>query len=782
MSTPPIAVDPYAAYGGHVISAQPTDDPYRAYGGKIIGSPAGPQNLDANPSGQGTYNMWDTAGRMHAIPYSLVPVAHGQGYQFDTNPVQDPSNPSRHGLTPLQAFQKDEAADPNRIGGTSMPMAAAGTQWSAQPEPTSRQESLQRLADAEKNASLPQRVLTGAMKGAATVERPVIDLMNLGSNGNTPAEQSYMMEGRTPEESAAKASTIGATMLPAVVAAPVPTALGLAGGSAAGYVGGKAADAMGASPKVSAVVGDAAGMAGGIAAGTALPKFMPEAVRNGSIRSGWDWVNNRAHDLLAGDVNKPIPGTDISPAQRYDSMVAMGLRPNAAEATNSKLLQGVEKLNQNSLTSAPLYDRARAENLAALNRYTDHVLDNLSPFSPEEGGATTKQGLLAAHQALKTAATEGYQSLDAQVGNEPLAGAQALRQQAQAILDANAPYYKLHPELEPVKAMSIVRDLANGGKQPRPGSAVIPGFGPAPQPVEVAPRGMSYSELHRLRSDLLDFNNTNPDLVKNQANGWISQLAGAADHAITSSEGGLSPQQVDTFRNANDAWKFMKDTFDNPSHPFYSAVRTPSPSTLVSGLSSIARTPEMANTLVQVLGKDGVGPVQRGVMEGLLGTTKEGGYNFKNFQGKWNKLNPGVRDALFTPEQQEQLEDIGNAGTVLNTDLNPSGSAKLGQAVLEGKGILNPLKLPDNLLYHPAQRFVGKKMNNPAFVDWLMRDRGIEPVADTPPVNPVAPSAVGAAAGVAVDPHTGPLGQPNFYPDAILKARAAFDAARAQQK
>lgn len=464
-------------------------------------------------------------------------------------------------------------------------------------------------------------------------------------------------------------------------------------------------------------------------------------------------AGNAVKPLLTGDVNAPIPGTDVTPAARYQSMKSMGIQPNAAEATNSTPLSIAEKFNQNSLTAARSYADARAANLDALNDYTKHALDSMSTKGPEEGGAAVQQGLLKSHADLKTAATEAYKDLDAQVGNQPLAGAAGLRQQAQAILDANAPYYKAHPELEPTKAMAIVRDLAGAKGTPKAAPTVVSGFGPTPPAPEVAPpRVPTYSELHRLRSDLLDFNNTNPDLVKNQANGWISQLAGAADHAITSGESALTPDQVETFRNANDAWKFMKATYDNPSHPLYQAVRSTAPSTLVNGIS---KTPEMAKLLQTVLQPEEIGPIQRGVAENLLKTTKEGGYNFKTFQGQWNKLPQSYREALFTPEQIQQLEGIGHAGTVLNTEPNPSGSARLGQGIAEGaeflRSVPSPHELAGNLVYHGAQYGLGKLMNSPKFVDWLMQGRGFAPIEDAgaaavPAVNRMIPAAVASGA------------------------------------
>lgn len=463
-----------------------------------------------------------------------------------------------------------------------------------------------------------------------------------------------------------------------------------------------------------------------------------------------------ARSVLAGDVNAPIAGTDLTPAARYESMKSMGLQPNAAEATNSTPLKIAEKVNQNSLTAARTYTDARAANLKALNDYAGHVLDSMSPQEADQGGAAVQKGLRDAQTKLQNDAASGFSELDRAVGNRKLQGL-TLQQTAKNIYDANADYYAKHPALAPTNAWKIVKDLA--------GADSTPSFQSRP---------MSFPEVHQLRSDLLELVRSNPDIVKNQAGGWLQQLAAAADETMTSGAGGLNPEGTQIFRDANEAWANMKGTYDNPSHPFYHAVRSSSPSTLVKGIQP---TPEMARALQTALGPEGIGPIQRGVAENMLRTTKEGGYNFKTFQGAWNKLPEAYRDALFTPEQRQQLEGIGDAGTVLHEDANPSGSARLGQGIAEGAEALKSLsslhEAALNVGYHAAHYGLAKLMNYPGFVDWLMRGRGFEPIEEAP--------AAGTAAGAGPDPHIGPLGQPNFYSDEYLRAKAEFDAARAKQ-
>ncbi len=124
-------------------------------------------------------------------------------------------------------------------------------------------------------------------------------------------------------------------------------------------------------------------------------------------------------------------------------------------------------------------------------------------------------------------------------------------------------------------------------------------------------------------------------------------------------------------------------TAANPFHDSQSVLSKVANARDPSTILHLVQTPEAVRELQQALGPQGMGPIQRGVLEKVLGTTKEGNYNFKNFQGQWNKIPQAYREALFAPEQLQQIEDIGNVGTVLHEDVNPSGSAKLGQKMSE---------------------------------------------------------------------------------------------------
>ncbi len=297
----------------------------------------------------------------------------------------------------------------------------------------------------------------------------------------------------------------------------------------------------------------------------------------------------------------------------------MGVQPNAAEATASGPLSQAVRVNQSSLTAAPAYARARSANLAALNRFTNeklvsaspqptdagldtvqndlqrtrssieaahyaqasHILDHASPVGPEEGGAAVQRGLQSAQASLQDDAAQGFEDLDAFTGNRKLSGA-TIQQTAKNIYDSYADYAAQHPSLVPAEAWKTVKELAGADN-------------------DFQSKPMGFSEVQQLRSDLLEKARKNPDIVNNQAGGWLERLAQAADQTMTEGAGGLNPEGVKMFRGANEAWAKMKGTYDNPSHPFYQAVRTQSPSTLVNG---IQQTPEMAKMLAVELGPE----------------------------------------------------------------------------------------------------------------------------------------------------------------------------------
>lgn len=434
---------------------------------------------------------------------------------------------------------------------------------------------------------------------------------------------------------------------------------------------------------------------------------------------------------IAGNVNEPIIGTNITPSQRYASAQRLGVNLDAADATNSPLLKGLKSYNENSLLGANSYDKLHAANTSALQGSTEGLLDSMYPGGREEGGVDIQKALKSDQSKLYGDATSGFESLP---HDHPLPLAENLGAYAKQLGDKQAGYYDQFPSLQPSKALNVVSDVAKLGDGPnfRP-DGYAGQVAPAPKPT--------FGTIQRLRSDLLDFNRNNPDIIKNQSGGWIQDLTGKADNVMTDGAKGLPPGLSNVFRDANAKWEDMKQTYDDPSSPFYHAVRTDNPSSLYAGVGP--KTPENARNLINRLGGAGsappaaVGAVRRGTVEGALKTNAEGAPNFKTFGTQLNRIPADYRAELFSPDQNRTLQDVANTSNVLKMDANPSGSGKLIQKVGEagaiGAGLAHPLLAAPPLLQYPVAKF----MNSPRAVNWLM--------APTARPNPFVAPAVAAA-------------------------------------
>lgn len=465
----------------------------------------------------------------------------------------------------------------------------------------------------------------------------------------------------------------------------------------------------------------AAGTIAGAVAGVAGPKALES-------------VPGMAKGFLRGPVDEPIVGTSVTPAARFASAKNLGVNLDAADATNNPLLQGVKKLNENSLLGGNSYDILKASNTAALGKATDGFLTSLYDGDRESGGADIQGALKADQAGLHGDATEGFQKLPQ---DYPLPGAADLGTYAQQLKADQTPYYGQFPSLQPNKAMNVLDDVGRLS----PNQPVGAKFPWAQTNSDAA---ANFGTIQRLRSDLLDFNRNNPDIVKNQSGGWMQDLAGKADSVMTNGANGLPPEQASLFRAANAKWEDMKKTYDDPSSPLYQAVRTQNPSTLYGGIGS--KTAENAQNLVRRLApgeepSPALGALRRGTVEGALKTTNDGSPNFKTFGTQLNRVPADYRASLFSPDQNVTLKDLTNTSNVLARDFNPSGSAKMGQKVLEGSALaaapLHPLSAVAPLAQYPIAKF----MTNPKAVDWLM-----SPAAKP---NPFFAPTVGVAAAEA---------------------------------
>jgi hypothetical protein len=460
------------------------------------------------------------------------------------------------------------------------------------------------------------------------------------------------------------------------------------------------------------------------AAGDLLGAGMTAAVTHGVTR-----LPGLVKTAISGPINEPIAGGTLTPAARYASAKNLGVNLDAADATNSPLFGAVKRVNSNSLFGGPTYEAAKARNTSALTGSTDQFLNQLYPGDRESGGVAIQKALQSNQHGLYGSAQQGFDSLPQDIH---IPGLAEVGKTAQDIARENSAYQGLFPSLKPTKAMNVVGDVGGLGPQPPAPLRLSPFVDergqPIPSSAQIAPpQPASFGTGQKLRSDLLDFTRNNPDIVQNQGNGFIQRLAGQTDDALTNASSSLTPQQLETFRAANADWKDMKQTYDDPSSPFYHAVRTDNPSTLYGGIGT--KTPEMARNLGDRLGS-AIQPLRRGVVESALKTTNDGSPNFRTFGTQLNRIPADYRAELFSPDQNVKLRDIANTSNALSQEFNPSGSGhqvqKLGEAAslfqapvtaLSGHPVLAAAPFG----YNAAQYGAAKLMNSPRFVESLMR-------------------------------------------------------------
>lgn len=471
-------------------------------------------------------------------------------------------------------------------------------------------------------------------------------------------------------------------------------------------------------------------------------------------------ISDAPRRLIAGDVLKPITGqSDLTPQQRYNSAKNLGVNLNAADATNHTPLKVVKSLGENSLLGAPAYDASRAANMGALNGSTGDFLDSLYQGDRQNGGSAIQNALKSNQSGLQSRSTEGFEALPQDI---PLPGLEDVGKRAQQMGEDNEAYQDLFPSLKPTRAMGVVGDVAGLGPQSNPPIRMSPFVSESgeqiPSSAQPEPRPLqSFGTGQKLRSDLLEFGRNNPDIVAGHGDDMVRELAGGVDDALAGGSSQLTPAQLQTFRDANAAWRDMKETYDDPSSPLYHAVRSDDPSLLYNGQGLGPKTPENAFDLKQRLTpfkapssapfstlaaqpsdslSPALGALRRGTIEGALKTTNDGSPNFKTFGTQLNRIPADYRAELFTTDQNSRLRDIANTSNLLGQDSNPSGSAKLGQKVVEGASLFHPATMAAPLFQYPAARL----MNSPAFVDWLMTPNA-KPMAAPNPFIGVAAAA-----------------------------------------
>jgi hypothetical protein len=508
--------------------------------------------------------------------------------------------------------------------------------------------------------------------------------------------------------------------------------------------------------------------AAGLATDFAMPAAASEALALPAAAS------RAAKEFIAPTktLDRPIMGdpANLTPRERFRAARDMRVNLDAAQATGAAIPGGAKAVTENSLAGGSKFADNSTANLEALHWYADHLLNGMAPeMAPEDFGSAARDALLGHQKDLNERAGNLYEALDERLGDKhPDTG--DIKDTAQKILDENGPYYAKHPELlkgGASHAWSILKDLS-GGKPveaaPPASTLIDPQGNPIQAPVQPKAKVPdTWSDLHRLRSDLMDIYRS-PEVVGSRSEGWLKRMTGAIDQTMNSADKtpGMSDADQNAFRAANSIYERMKTNYDNPTSPFYSIIRTPEGLTSAQTLTNLK--PQAMRDFREAMGdigrQDLVDQQSRQVASKLLNAPDNPAPDLRNFPTRFTRAPKPILEGSLSPEQIQDLGNLASVSRAVHADINPSGSGKLVQKVGEASAIPSAAfgAATELATGHPvaaaataaapvagmaAQRGLANASTSPAVVDSLMAPR--------PPAPPtkLSPVAVGQeAAGI----------------------------------
>lgn len=457
-----------------------------------------------------------------------------------------------------------------------------------------------------------------------------------------------------------------------------------------------------------------------------------------------------------GAADGPIPEDPASTYRdRYSDAKDIGVDLDLAQAGGGRLAKTAKTVTEHSTLGGPSFRARAAKNVNALHVEAENMLDRITPqhMSREQFGNFAKSKLLEHAQMIQDHVQEIFDDLTKRAGaSHP--DMEGVRDQAHQIIAENDEYFKKHPQLLKggvADAWKNLQNLAKGPEVPAPVTVTSPivdeGGRPITRTVQPeTPKGDTWSDLQKVRSDLMNLYRS-PDIVGSRAEGWLKQMTGSVDEAMTGEPSGLPPDAVAQFREGNEIFKKLKDTYDNPQNPFYSVIRAPEGLTAADTIAGLK--PEAMRTLNEAaIATDTpelVQQAQRQKASRLLSPAGNDVPDLERFHQRWTRQPKEQLSGVLTPDQMADMDRFARVSRPVFTDTNPSGTAKVIQPLTEvgsaGVALGHGNVLP--AVGMVAEGAAAKAMTSPKLVDAMMNPPTPKtaPVS-TPDAGTVAPAVI----------------------------------------
>ena len=170
-----------------------------------------------------------------------------------------------------------------------------------------------------------------------------------------------------------------------------------------------------------------------------------------------------------------------------------------------------------------------------------------------------------------------------------------------------------------------------------------------------------------------------------------SVLSSGMDETLSAAAGAEGAEAAALFKTTQAEYRALKGTIEDlndylhagkarGTQSFVQAIKNMDPETVARRLSQ--EKTELVNLLSQQFPEIGEAVKQYSYDKLLKASISEGKLNIKSLAKRIEKLEPEMRDRLFTPEQLDKLSAIRTLQEKIPKNMNPSGTAKTIEAIM----------------------------------------------------------------------------------------------------